>query len=503
MCQSPPARDVGCQTVRVVAVGESIPTAIPPRPPLVPKPPNQLAQTIDAGLPGESAVKKPRSLSSVISKPGDLSTPATPSCSIEAPRKKRRRGAKGKPLLEWLVQQTRGSPRYRADFRFLQHRSSEVLACDQSSRGFCSAAKLLALHVELVHSQSCSRAGQGSMGFSRVVAVDDRLSVVLDEVVVTPPRPGCRISMSPCLETVRARLMQLVAPSTVLAGHGLHQGLELLRLHHARLVDTSHLFISPGTGQRPALETLCTHLLSDSEDATILGLLSNVSSPPPVLAAMRVMGIVQHLAALKYIPPPPSSPPPTVMLPDNLEDDFGACCLKIHRLPRSCGCVRQLLPPNSLPFIRTIYTWSKGGQRGADVHFHTSKAGRDAYEILSHRRVGVDSGGYLFKELPCGTRVRSVDRVPKCCAFKVHQLPRGADSAFVSSLFPSEATVMPFTGSSATVVFQRPDDVRSVFESLPGTLALDSGGFPFKKLPCGVKVKWDLPIAANETRVSI
>mmetsp|Transcript_4552 Transcript_4552/g.12699 ORF Transcript_4552/g.12699 Transcript_4552/m.12699 type:complete len:524 (-) Transcript_4552:268-1839(-) len=433
-----------------------------------------------------------------------------------SPQEKRALGG-----VEWLVQATRSSPRYRSDFRFLQRRCSadmesagspsdpvadpdgwasaaapSLSPCDSSTPRRC---RMLALYCEF------SQAPGGRRVPTRLAAVNEHMELVLDCAIglADGPSGGRSSSLSAAegpFSLIQGELLEMMTPSTVLMAHGLHLVLEPLRICHSRLVDTSHLFISDCGSRRPSLDTLSTHLLAD--DPHTSWLLADQTTAPHVHVAKLTMAVVLRLTALGRLPQIPHLST-QVLLPDSLGEDD--CCCKVHQLPQgsTSASVRALFPSGTR--IKGISTWSRGGRSSAEVHFWSPGEATAAFEGLECLHMGLDKGGYLFKELLGGCRIRSSERLPRHCSFKVHQLPGTAkdQAQLVAGLFPSSCQadegmlVMPTTeGRAATVVFRRAADARLAFESLAGNLSTDSGGFPVKKLPGGVKVKWDIPLPA-------
>jgi len=353
------------------------------------------------------------------------------------------------------------------------------------------AQALIAIHCEFLKLASGVRVP------SRLTAVNDRLELLLEETSATSlsrakglPIPPAHEVLSKFRRNIQEKLLSFMDKQTVLVSHGLHQILEALRLQHTRLIDTSHLFF--WGSYRPSLDTLCTHILANDPDSCHL--LADISTCPTVRKAKMVMAVVKCLLSCTSLSRRTLAPPGDIALPDSLQDD--PCC-KVHRLPASATpwMVRSIFSEGS---VKSVKLWTKGDGVCAKVSFRSLRQAEAEFEALHHIRVGIDNGGYLYKEMEGGVRVRSILKVPRCCSFKVHPIPEGASQDHVATIFPEvwrkQVRVMPFShGKAATVVLPSAAAAQEAFNSLGGSLGADSGGYRVKTLSNGVKVKWDMP----------
>eukprot|EP00191_Tetraselmis_sp_GSL018_P017216 CAMPEP_0177581784 /NCGR_PEP_ID=MMETSP0419_2-20121207/2345_1 /TAXON_ID=582737 /ORGANISM="Tetraselmis sp., Strain GSL018" /LENGTH=479 /DNA_ID=CAMNT_0019070875 /DNA_START=307 /DNA_END=1747 /DNA_ORIENTATION=+ len=419
--------------------------------------------------------------------------------------------------IESLIQATRSSPKYRSDFRFLQsfrpgnnaalRHNLDTSAAMFRNQAFSGEDKsiwmsapdvnsgkaqaLIAIHCEFLKLASGVRVP------SRLTAVNDRLELLLEETSATSlsrakglPIPPAHEVLSKFRRNIQEKLLSFMDKQTVLVSHGLHQILEALRLQHTRLIDTSHLFF--WGSYRPSLDTLCTHILANDPDSCHL--LADISTCPTVRKAKMVMAVVKCLLSCTSLSRRTLAPPGDIALPDSLQDD--PCC-KVHRLPASATpwMVRSIFSEGS---VKSVKLWTKGDGVCAKVSFRSLRQAEAEFEALHHIRVGIDNGGYLYKEMEGGVTgaqhpqsppllllqgpSNTGGREPGPCG---HNIPRG-----VAEAGPSDAFL---NGKAATVVLPSAAAAQEAFNSLGGSLGADSGGYRVKTLSNGVKVKWDMP----------
>ncbi|EOA15059.1 hypothetical protein CARUB_v10028420mg [Capsella rubella] len=133
------------------------------------------------------------------------------------------------------------------------------------------STRMLAIDCEMV---TCE---DGSEAVVRVGAVDRDLKVVLDKFV-KPDKPVInyktditgvtaddleRATLS--VTDIQKKLRRFLSVGTILVGHGLHNDLQVLRIDHARVIDTSFVFeyADAPKHHRPSLNNLCKSVLGE------------------------------------------------------------------------------------------------------------------------------------------------------------------------------------------------------------------------------------------------
>lgn len=113
----------------------------------------------------------------------------------------------------------------------------------------------------------------GSEGLVRLCVVDRNLKVKIDELVkpekavadyrseITGLTADDLVGVTCSLAEIQKRMKKLLSNGTILVGHSLNNDLEVLKLDHPRVIDTSLIFKYVDEYRRPSLYNLCKSVL--------------------------------------------------------------------------------------------------------------------------------------------------------------------------------------------------------------------------------------------------
>ncbi|XP_023639144.1 putative small RNA degrading nuclease 4 [Capsella rubella] len=167
-----------------------------------------------------------------------------------------------------VVRLTVEHPQYRQDYSFYSY-SKDWLVSDAGMKTSMISNQMVAVDCEMVLCED------GTEGVVRVGAVDRNLKVILDEFV-KPHKPVIdyrtaitgvtaedikKATLS--LVDIQAKLSPFLSTGTILVGHSLYHDLEVLKIDHPIVIDTSLVFKFPNARKfrRPSLNTLCMAML--------------------------------------------------------------------------------------------------------------------------------------------------------------------------------------------------------------------------------------------------
>lgn len=127
----------------------------------------------------------------------------------------------------------------------------------------------------IMHAVDCEMVlcEDGSEGLVRVCVVDRNLEVKMDELVnpekavtdyrseITGVSAEDLVGVTCSLAEIQKRMKKLLSHGTILVGHSLNNDLEVLKLDHPRVIDTSLIFKYVDEHRRPSLYNLCKSVL--------------------------------------------------------------------------------------------------------------------------------------------------------------------------------------------------------------------------------------------------
>ncbi|PPR88367.1 hypothetical protein GOBAR_AA32325 [Gossypium barbadense] len=115
----------------------------------------------------------------------------------------------------------------------------------------------------------------GTEALVRVCAVDRDLQVKINELIkpnkaladyrteITGVAAGDLDGVTCSVADIQKSLKKLLSNGTILVGHGLHNDLQVLKIYHARVIDTSYIFkyLDAPIYRKPSLNNLCKSVL--------------------------------------------------------------------------------------------------------------------------------------------------------------------------------------------------------------------------------------------------
>ncbi|CAN8251411.1 unnamed protein product [Cochlearia groenlandica] len=169
-----------------------------------------------------------------------------------------------------LVRMTLAHPKYPIDYSFPSHAQDWfVTEFGKKKSKVLKSTRMLAIDCEMV---TCD---DGSEAVVRVGAVDRDLKVVLDKFVkpslpvvdykteITGVTAEDLEKTTLTVADIQKKLRRFLSVGTILVGHGLHNDLQVLKIDHARVIDTSMVFKYSGASnsRKPSLNNLCKTVL--------------------------------------------------------------------------------------------------------------------------------------------------------------------------------------------------------------------------------------------------
>ncbi|CAN8258591.1 unnamed protein product [Cochlearia groenlandica] len=165
-----------------------------------------------------------------------------------------------------LVRMTVTHQSYIGDYAFPSYAEDWfVTEIGKKKSKVMKSTRMVAIDCEMV---TCE---DGSESVVRVGAVDRDLKVVLDKFVkpdkpvfnykteITGITPEDVENATLSVSDIQKKLRRFLTKGTILVGHGLNNDLKVLRIDHARVIDTAHVFSYIGvvTSKKPSLDNLC------------------------------------------------------------------------------------------------------------------------------------------------------------------------------------------------------------------------------------------------------
>ncbi|KAL4376186.1 hypothetical protein GQ457_02G008040 [Hibiscus cannabinus] len=168
-----------------------------------------------------------------------------------------------------LVRLTLEHPQYPLDYAFpTVDEGWTVTKPPKRSRAMKSIA-MIAVDCEMVLCED------GTEALVRVCAVDRDLQVKINELVkpnkavvdyrteITGVAAGDLDGVTCSVADIQESMKKLLSGGTILVGHSLHNDLQVLKINHARVIDTSYIFkyLDAPIYRKPSLNNLCKSIL--------------------------------------------------------------------------------------------------------------------------------------------------------------------------------------------------------------------------------------------------
>ncbi|KAL4567204.1 hypothetical protein LXL04_022780 [Taraxacum kok-saghyz] len=168
-----------------------------------------------------------------------------------------------------LVYKTVGHPQYAQSYSFPSYEEGWVTTKERKKAKANRSNEMVAIDCEMVLCED------GTDALVRVCVVDRELKVKLDELV-KPDKPVADYKtnitgvtakdlehVTCSLEDIQGSMRKLLSRGTILIGHSLNNDLQVLKIDHSRVIDTSLVFKywSGSNFRRPSLNDLCKSVL--------------------------------------------------------------------------------------------------------------------------------------------------------------------------------------------------------------------------------------------------
>ncbi|XP_033131879.1 small RNA degrading nuclease 3-like, partial [Brassica rapa] len=234
-----------------------------------------------------------------------------------------------------LVRVTITHPRYPIHYEFPSLAEDWfVTKCGKKQSKVIKSTRMLAIRCEMV---TCEN---GSEAVVRVAAVDRDLKVFINNFVkpslpvidyktdITGVTAEDLEKETLSVADIQKKLRRFLSKGTILVGHGLHYCLQVLKVDHARVIDTSLVFNYTGaySSRTPSLLNLCKSVLD--EELRMEGAAHNCVHD--AAAAMKlVLAVVEKGVETSF-------PPTEKMLEvEKTMQEAKKASLYLHRIPRN------------------------------------------------------------------------------------------------------------------------------------------------------------------------
>ncbi|XVE87068.1 hypothetical protein DITRI_Ditri18aG0086600 [Diplodiscus trichospermus] len=168
-----------------------------------------------------------------------------------------------------LVRLTLEHPQYPLDYAFPMGDEEWLVTKLPKKSTMMKSNAMVAVDCEMVLCED------GTEALVRVCVVDRDLKVKLDELVnpnkavadyrteITGVAAGDLEGVTCSVADIQKSMKKLLSDGTILVGHSLHNDLQVLKVDHARVIDTSYIFKYEGAPihKRPSLNNLCKSVL--------------------------------------------------------------------------------------------------------------------------------------------------------------------------------------------------------------------------------------------------
>ncbi|XWS45221.1 hypothetical protein CRYUN_Cryun15aG0117600 [Craigia yunnanensis] len=164
-----------------------------------------------------------------------------------------------------LVRLTLEHPQYPLDYTFPTGDEEWIITKLPKKSQMMRSNAMLAVDCEMVLCED------GTEALARVCVVDRDLQVKIDELVnpnkevadyrteITGVAAEDLDGVTCSVADIQKSMKKLLSDGTILVGHSLHNDLQVLKIDHARVIDTSYIFkyLDVPIYRRPSLNNLC------------------------------------------------------------------------------------------------------------------------------------------------------------------------------------------------------------------------------------------------------
>ncbi|XP_022741598.1 small RNA degrading nuclease 1-like [Durio zibethinus] len=168
-----------------------------------------------------------------------------------------------------LVRLTLEHPQYPLDYMFPTGDEEWIVTQPPKKSRMMKSNSMVAVDCEMVLCED------GTEALVRVCVVDRDLQVKIDELVkpnkavadyrteITGVAAGDLDGVTCSVVDIQKSMKKLLSNGTILVGHGLQNDLQVLKIDHARVIDTSYIFkyLDAPIYRKPSLNNLCKSLL--------------------------------------------------------------------------------------------------------------------------------------------------------------------------------------------------------------------------------------------------
>ncbi|EOX91536.1 hypothetical protein QUC31_003156 [Theobroma cacao] len=168
-----------------------------------------------------------------------------------------------------LVRLTLEHPQYPLDYTFPTGDEGWIITKLPKKSGMLRSNAMVAVDCEMVLCED------GTEALVRVCVVDRDLQVKIDKLVnpnkavadyrteITGVAAGDLDCVTCSVADIQQSMKKLLSNGTILVGHSLHNDLQVLKIDHARVIDTSYIFkyLDASISKRPSLNNLCKSVL--------------------------------------------------------------------------------------------------------------------------------------------------------------------------------------------------------------------------------------------------
>ncbi|KAE8701193.1 Small RNA degrading nuclease 3 [Hibiscus syriacus] len=168
-----------------------------------------------------------------------------------------------------LVRLTLEHPQYPLDYAFPTVDEGWIVTKPPKRSRAMKSNAMIAVDCEMVLCED------GTEALVRVCVVDHDLQVKIDEHVkptkavadyrseITGVTAGDLNGVTCSVADIQKSMMKLLSGGTILVGHSLHNDLQVLKINHARVIDTSYIFkiLDVPIYRKPSLNNLCKSVL--------------------------------------------------------------------------------------------------------------------------------------------------------------------------------------------------------------------------------------------------
>ncbi|XP_024007211.1 small RNA degrading nuclease 3 [Eutrema salsugineum] len=281
-----------------------------------------------------------------------------------------------------LVRMTIAHPKYPIDYAFPSHAEDWfVTELGKKKSKVMKSTRMIAIDCEMV---TCD---DGSEAVVRVGVVDRDLKVVLDNFVkpslpvvdykteITGVTAEDLEKATLSVADIQKKMRRFLSMGTVLVGHGLHNDLKVLKIDHARVIDTSLVYKYSGasSSRAPSLNNLCKSVLG--HEVRMAGAAHNCVHD--AAAAMKLVLAVVEKGVDTLIPLPEE-----LLEADKTRREAGKTKLLLHKIPHYVSS-EELQRVITGDFTLDVKAPKReGGYCTAEAVFNSSEEANQAFESV-------------------------------------------------------------------------------------------------------------------------